>query len=397
MNIVLFDPPTEREQLLPFTFTRPCAEIRCGIFTISEKWQKRLGGNASHLTLDYLAAKYKADLINDNLIIDGTLLPDDSLVAAIQKLQPGSALVAADRLLAARCNADTARNHEALLDLQSIEYNGAVNRIENPWDIFVKNGEQITIDFQLATAGKKSQPIPKDVYTVKPQNIFIDEGAQLFCGSLNASAGPIYIGKNVQVMEGAMIRGPFAALEGSEIKMGAKIYSGTTLGPHCKAGGEINNSVMFGYSNKGHDGFLGNSILGEWCNLGADTNNSNLKNDYSEVKLWSYPRKSFAPTGLQFCGLMMGDHSKAGINTMFNTGSVVGVFANVFGAGYQRNFIPDFAWGGTDNGYRTYNFADACETAEAVMTRRGTVFTDLDKAILYYVYDRTARFRSWEK
>jgi UDP-N-acetylglucosamine diphosphorylase/glucosamine-1-phosphate N-acetyltransferase len=390
VNIVLFDPPTEREQLLPFTFTRPVAEIRCGILTITEKWQHRLGGAASHLTVGYLAKKYSANLAEDNLIVDGSLLPDDALVAAIQNLQVGNALVANDKLLAARCDANTAKNIDALLDLNSTEYTNNVNRIANPWDIFKLNGEQITLDYQLIANGKKSQAIPKDFYTVNPENIFIEEGAQLSYGSLNASAGPIYIGKKVQVMEGAMIRGPFAALEGCEIKMAAKIYAGTTLGPYCKAGGEISNSVMFGYSNKGHDGFLGNSVLGEWCNLGADTNNSNLKNDYSDVKLWSYVKKSFVSTGLQFCGLMMGDHSKAGINSMFNTGTVVGVFCNIFGDGFPRNFIPSYSWGGA-NGFTDYKIDKALKVAQLVMERRNIPLTVAEKEILTHIYNDANR------
>jgi len=389
-NLVLFDPPTEREQLLPFTFTRPVAEIRCGILTITEKWSQRLGGKASHLTLDYLSKKYSATLTDDNLIVDGCVLPNDSLVEAVKNLQTGNALVANDKLIAARCDANTAQVPDAWRKLTLTEYNGEVKRVANLWDIFKQNGEQITADFQLVTKNKKSQPIPKDFFSVNPENIFIEEGAQLFFGSLNASAGPIYIGKNVQLMEGAMIRGPFAALDGCEIKMGAKIYSGTTLGPYCKAGGEISNSVMFGYSNKGHDGFLGNSVLGEWCNLGADTNNSNLKNDYSDVKLWSYVKKSFVSTGLQFCGLMMGDHSKAGINSMFNTGTVVGVSCNVFGDGFPRNFIPSFSWGGA-NGFTEYKIDKVFKVAQLVMERRGIPLTENDKEILTHVYNDANR------
>jgi UDP-N-acetylglucosamine diphosphorylase/glucosamine-1-phosphate N-acetyltransferase len=299
-------------------------------------------------------------------------------------------LVANDRLIAARCDAQTANDFNKLLDLKCIDYNGQVNRLANPWDIFRFNGEQIEADFHYATRNRKPQAIPKSIYTVGDKPIFIEEGAHVFNGSLNTTNGPIFIAKDTHVMEGTMIRGPFAALEGCEIKMGAKIYGPTTFGPYCKIGGEVNNSVVFGYSNKSHDGFLGNSVIGEWCNLGADTNNSNLKNDYSVVKLWSYVKKSFMPTGLQFCGLMMGDHSKSAINAMFNTGTVVGVSCNIFGDGFPRNFVPSFSWGGA-NGFTDYKIDKALAVAKLVMERRNLELTQADKDILTHIYNNPNR------
>src|SRR5690606_7840722 len=256
-------------------------------------------------------------------------------------------------------------------------------------DIFSKNTLAIQADFDLLTKGRQSAAIPDSVFCINRKNIFVEEGARLNFASLNASDGPIYIGKNAEIMEGCTIRGPFALCDSSTLKMQTKIYGGTSIGPHSKVGGEVNNSVIFGYSNKAHDGFLGNSVIGEWCNLGADTNNSNLKNNYAEVKLWDYEKEGFANTGLQFCGLMMGDHSKCGINTMFNTGTVVGVSANIFGSGFPRNFIPSFSWGGS-GGFTTYNTEKAFEVAKVVMSRRNIEFSDLDAKILVHVVEEKA-------
>jgi len=224
------------------------------------------------------------------------------------------------------------------------------------------------------------------------EHIFVEEGAKVECAILNASTGPIYIGKDAEIMEGAIVRGPLALCEHAALKMGAKIYGPTTIGPHSKVGGEVNNSVIIGYSNKGHDGFLGNSVLGEWCNIGADSNNSNLKNNYAEVKLWNYPQERFVNTGLTFCGLIMGDHSKCGINTMFNTGTVVGVNANIFGSGFPRNFVASFSWGGAA-GFTTYKTADAFEVAARVFDRRGMVFNETEQEILQHVFEITAKYR----
>jgi UDP-N-acetylglucosamine diphosphorylase/glucosamine-1-phosphate N-acetyltransferase len=278
--------------------------------------------------------------------------------------------------------------------LRSVQYQAEARRIERNWDLFSLNHAAIKADFELLTAGRESQPVPKGVTVIGDGDVFLEEGASVLPGMLNTTEGPIYLGRNSQVMEACAIRGPFALCEGAIVKMGAKIYTGTTIGPYSKVGGEVNNSILMGYSNKGHDGFLGNSVLGEWCNLGADTNTSNMKNNYTEIRLWDYADGRFSPTGLQFCGLMMGDHSKTGINTMLNTGTVIGVSCNVFGSGYPRNFIPSFSWG-SGSGMSVYKTAKAFETAEAMMKRRGVEFDEADKAILEYVFEASSSLRRY--
>lgn len=390
MNYILFD-GSVRNQLLPFTFTRPVADIRVGILTIREKWELLLGSTTTTVTEDYLSEKWPLVELEKNILINASFIPSENLVNLIKNLSENQAIFYDNEPIAFFSEEDQEVDFESCEVIQ-YSYNDVL-RIEHTWDIFSKNHEAIARDFKLLTEGRKSQPIPETTVAFYPENIFIEEGAVLPLCSLNAKDGPIYIGKNAEIMEGAMIRGPFALCEGATVKMAAKIYTGTTIGPHCKVGGEVSNSVLFGYSNKGHDGFLGNSVLGEWCNLGADTNTSNLKNNYDQVRLWDYETESFARTGLQFCGLMMGDHSKCGINTMFNTGTVVGVSANIFGSGFPRNFIPSFSWGGAA-GMTTYKTNKAFETAKIVMSRRNMDFTEEDAKILQHVYDESA---SWRK
>lgn len=387
MNYVLIDFPANRKALLPFTYTRPIAEVRIGILSISEKWKQYLKESISYKTEAYLQEKYPFRKAEINTFINSSILPTEELVLQINNLKSGEALVQNETVLA--YVSTEADNPNAL---QQTTFQGEFLQIETVWDIFSKNHQAIEADFKLLTQGRKSAPIPDSVYTVNPEHIFVEEGAKLYNGSLNASEGPIYIGKDAEIMENCSVRGPFALGEHSTLKMGAKIYTGTTIGPHCKVGGEVSNSVIFGYSNKGHDGFLGNSVLGEWCNIGADTNTSNLKNNYAPVRLWNYETGRFADTGLQFCGLMMGDHSKCGINTMFNTGTVVGVSANIFGAGFPRNFIPSFSWGGSQ-GSMTYKTTKAFEVAEVVMERRKIEFTEIDKSILEQVFEISAQYR----
>lgn len=389
MNYILFD-GTVRNALLPFTFTRPVADIRVGILTIREKWEKYLGYTTTTLTEEYLIEKYPMVEMEENIMINASFLPNEVLVEMVQGLEENQAIICGDDVIAFYTK-DT--QEEVDFDTyEVIEYTEDCLRIENPWDIFQKNDTALREDFELLTEDRKSQPIPASVSAIAPENIFIEEGAKLEYVILNASTGPIYIGKNAEIMEGSVIRGPFALCEEAQVKMGAKIYGATTVGPHSRIGGEVSNSVLFAYSNKGHDGFLGNSVLGEWCNLGADTNNSNLKNNYEEVKLWSYEKERFVKTGLQFCGLMMGDHSKCGINTMFNTGTVVGVSANIFGSGFPRNFIPSFSWGGAQ-GMTTYMTNKAFETARIVMSRRKVEFTEQDAAILEHVFEESKKWR----
>ncbi len=389
MNYILFD-GSARNQLLPFTYTRPVADIRVGILTIREKWEKMLGFTTSTVTEDYLIDKFPMIEMEQNIFINASILPTENLVNLIQNLSENKALFIDDEPLAFFAKEDQEIDFETF---DVILYtNDDILRIENTWDIFKLNGEAIKRDFKLLTTDRESQPIPEMTLAFNKDQIFIEEGAVLPLCSLNANDGPIYIGKDSEIMEGSMIRGPFALCENATIKMGAKIYGATTIGPHSKVGGEVNNCVIFGYSNKGHDGFLGNSVVGEWCNIGADTNNSNLKNNYAEVRLWDYETEGFAKTGLQFCGLMMGDHSKCGINTMFNTGTVVGVSANIFGSGFPRNFIPSFSWGGSA-GMITYKTNKAFEVAKVVMSRRDIAFTEVDVQILEHIFKETSKWR----
>ncbi|SHI76429.1 UDP-N-acetylglucosamine diphosphorylase/glucosamine-1-phosphate N-acetyltransferase [Mesonia phycicola] len=388
MNYILFDGDA-RNKLLPFTFTRPVADIRVGILTIREKWELLLESTTTTITEEYLSEKWPMVELENNVMINGAYFPSESLLQQIKNLKTNQVIVHQDTYVAFF----TAEGEEVDLEnFDTIEVAEEPLFIENTWDIFSKNGEAIEQDFYWLTKDRESEPIPDSVFCVNKDRIFVEEGAKLTIASLNATNGPIYIGKDAEVMEGSIVRGPFALCENATLKMGAKIYGPTTVGPHSKVGGEVNNSVIFGYSNKGHDGFLGNSVLGEWCNLGADTNNSNLKNNYAEVRLWSYETEGFARTGLQFCGLMMGDHSKCGINTMFNTGTVVGVSANIFGAGFPRNFVPSFSWGGS-SGVTTYKTNKAFEVAEKVMERRDIELTEEDKGILEYVFEETSKFR----
>ena len=389
MNYILFD-GTVRNALLPFTFTRPVADIRIGILTIREKWEKYLGYTTTTLTEEYLMEKYPMVEMEENVMINASFLPNPILIDMVQNLNPKEAILFGEEIIAFHTH-DTQEDID-FDEYELIEYEGDVLRIENTWDIFAKNDAAIREDFELLTEDRFSQQIPKSVNVIAPENIFIEEGAKLEFVTLNASTGPIYIGKNAEIMEGSVIRGPFALCEEAQVKLATKVYGATTVGPHCRIGGEVNNSVLFGYSNKGHDGFLGNSVLGEWCNIGADSNNSNLKNNYEEVRLWSYETEGFARTGLQFCGLMMGDHSKCGINTMFNTGTVVGVSTNIFGSGFPRNFVPSFSWGGA-SGFTTYITKKAFETAKIVMSRRHVEFTEQDAKILEHVFEETKKYR----
>ena len=389
MNYILFDGPA-RTALLPFTFTRPVADILVGIITIRQKWEMRLGSTTTTLTEEYLSEKFPMVEMEENVMINASFLPNAILAEMVSNLELNQAIFKGDEVIAFY----TSENQEEV-DFDTydiIEFEGECIRIENTWDIFSHNDAAIREDFQLLTEDRKSQPIPKSVNAIAKENIFIEEGAKLEFVTLNASSGPIYIGKNSEIMEGSVIRGPLALCENAQIKMAAKIYGATTVGPYSRIGGEVKNSVLFSYSNKGHDGFLGDSVLGDWCNIGADTNTSNLKNNYDEVKLWSYETEGFAKTGLQFCGLMMGDHSKCGINTMFNTGSVVGVSANIFGSGFPRNFVPSFSWGGA-SGFTTYITKKAFETARLVMSRRNIDFDEKEARILEHVFEETKKWR----
>jgi UDP-N-acetylglucosamine diphosphorylase/glucosamine-1-phosphate N-acetyltransferase len=392
MTVILFDDQF-RNNLLPLTYTRPVSEIRIGILTIAEKWGFYFKTSPFYLTEDYLQEKFPFSAGSVNMLINGSICPDEELMEALDKLNDGMSLVAGDVLIAVKLDEARALDFHASRtnEYHRVEYTGPLLKISYPEDIFQHNGQEIQMDFALLTNGRTSAQL-SGTNTLIGDNIFVEEGAVAECASFNSTQGPIYLGRNSQVWEGSQIRGSFALCDDSIVKMGAKIYGMTTIGPHSKAGGEINNSIIFGNSAKGHEGYLGNSVLGEWCNIGADTNNSNMKNNYAEVRLWDYPQQNFRRTGLQFCGLIMADHAKCGINTMFNTGTVVGVSANVFGSGFPRNYIPDFAWGGSQ-GFETYSLAKMFETAERVYERKDARFEEMDKRILTKVFELSEKHR----
>lgn len=389
-DTILFDDPKIRIQLLPFTYTRPVAGIRCGIHTLAEKWADRCHSKVSYQTEAYLATKFPEHTSGDNLYINGALCPDDHLTGIVKGLPHGNALISdKGEILAVRTHSAW-KASEGTNGLSVVEYAEPFTMIRHVWDIFGQNGAQIKTDYERIVSVRKSTAIT-DPFThcYKQENIFVEEGAVIKASILNAENGPIYIGKNALIQEGSMIQGPFAIGENGVLAQGTKIRPNTTVGPSSKVGGEVSNCVVFGYSNKGHDGYLGNSVLGEWCNLGANTNNSNLKNDHTNVKLHSYATNALADTGLLFCGLMMGDYSKAGISTMFNTGTVVGVSVNVFGAGFQAKHIPSFSWGGATEGYCEYRFEKALTVANDTVSRRGIAFGETEKDMMRAVFENT--------
>ncbi|MEM9649656.1 MAG: GlmU family protein [Bacteroidota bacterium] len=391
MNYILADGP-RRTALLPFTFTRPVADIRIGILTIREKWERYLKTKTSSKTEDYLSEKYPTVHAAENVVIDSAVVPNQELVNWVLSLQSGQAIVFDDRIIA-YCTPDI--DNEP--DFSNFSVKGFTNHlltVDNTWDIFSKNGEALQADFDLITAGRKSAEISDTNKLIAPESIFIEEGAIVEHSILNASKGPIYVGRNAEIWEGSLVRGGFALCDNAIVKMGAKIYGPTTVGPHGKVCGEISNSVIFGYSSKGHEGYLGNAVLGEWCNIGADSNNSNLKNNYAKVRIWNYETEKFDHTGLQFCGLMMGDHSKTAINTMFNTGTVIGVNSNIYVPGFPRNFIPSFSWGGA-SGFSTYMPKKAFEAAKVMMARRGKEFDAVEARILEHVFELTQKWRNY--
>jgi len=394
MHIILID-GAERDNLLPFTFTRPVSEIRFGILTITQKWEKHLQSQAGFITQEYLKYKFPniKNIDRDVILINGSVCPDNLLIDSIINLKQAQSLFANDKFIAANIGKlvpISIQEASTIINLfEKVEYKNPFLSIENVWDIFSKNGEAINADFDLITKGRISEPISETNKLIKPEHIFLEKGAVVECSILNASSGKIYIGANAEVMEGSIVRGALALCEGSALKLGTKIYGPTTIGPHSKVGGEINNSVVFGFSNKAHDGFLGNSVIGEWCNLGADTNNSNLKNNYSQVQVYNYAQKDYTNTGLQFCGLMMADHSKCGINTMFNTVTVVGTCANICGAGFPPQHIKSFSWGGAD-GFVDFKLDKAIELAERVYERRKMKFDEVEKNIFQYLYQNNS-------
>jgi UDP-N-acetylglucosamine diphosphorylase/glucosamine-1-phosphate N-acetyltransferase len=395
MNVALFDHPQIRQQLLPFTYTRPVAEIRMGILTITEKWQHYLGDNITHLTQDYLANKFQGPKETNNLlVINGGICPDDKFRVAIEGLEQNSSLSQDGILLAARIS--EYNSIAELENLPSAEYTNELTLISRPWHIFKEAGSQIRKDYKILTHNRQSAAIDdKHTIVYHVDNIFIEEGVNIKAAILNAENGPIYLAKNSTIEEGAVIRGPFALGKDSTVNAHARMRGDISIGPKSKVGGEVSNSVIFGHSNKGHDGFLGNSVLGEWCNIGAGTNTSNLKNNYAHVKVWDYAKGGFINTGEQFCGLLMGDHSKSAINTMFNTGTITGVAANIFGAGFPRTLIPSFSWGG-HAGFITFKPNKVKEMAIVSMARRGGTFDEVEESIMNHLFEETQKFRNWE-
>ena len=389
MTIIFFDDQA-RETLFPLTFTRPVADLRIGILKISEKWLHHFKSESSYLTAKYLQAKFPFHLSAQNIFINGSICPDQNILEAVENLKEGAALVKGTICIAVKSN-DANFDFKELHKFEKVDFDSDLLKISFPEDIFKHNDIQIRADFDLLTKGRVSQKL-SDTNTLIGDDIFLEAGVEAECCSFNTKNGPIYLGKNSQVWEGTHVRGALALCNDAQIKMGAKIYGATTIGPNSRVGGEINNAVIWGNSSKGHDGYLGNAVLGEWCNIGADSNNSNLKNNYAEVKLWDYNTERFRKTGLQFCGLIMADHGKCGINTMFNTGTVVGVGANVFGAGFPRNFVADFAWGGA-HGFEVYALNKMFETVEKVFERRNRVFDQTEKDILTHLFNYTEQYR----
>ena len=391
MNIIFFE--ENRDKFLPLTFTRTIADLRVGILTIREKWEKQLNLKSSSLTVDYLSKKFPISYNSEfsNIWINSSYFPNAELIVEIKALQANEILLNSTTVVAANTGKIP---HFELSNYGSFTKKSTTSKtifIDKITDIFTKNEIAIQQDFDFLTKGRISQKL-SSTNTLIGHNIFVEDGAIVEAATLNSTTGPIYIGKDAEIMEGSLVRGSLALCEHATLKMGSKVYGATTVGPHSKVGGEITNSVILGFSNKGHDGFLGNSVIGEWCNLGADTNNSNLKNNYAEVKLWSYSSDRFENTGLQFCGLIMGDHSKCGINTMFNTGTVIGISANIFGSGFPRNFVPSFSWGGS-SGYETYQLNKVFEVAEQVMRRRNIALTAEDKEMLEAIFEITKKYR----
>lgn len=395
-HIILFDAEV-RSYLLPLTYARPVGDLRVGILTIREKWEQHLKMPASFLTQDYLTELFPPDYADQNLLVNGSVLPTAELVALVLDLNLGEAYLKNGELIAAcldRAAMKALAEDQDFGDIEAFELRDQpLLRLNRPADIFTLNEVALREDFALLTAGRESaEPSATNTIIGPRENLFLEEGVKMEACILNLENGPMYIGKDAVILEGCMLRGPLAVGEGSLIKMGAKIYGATTLGPSCKVGGEINNVVFQANSNKGHDGFLGNAAIGEWCNIGADTNASNLKNDYGEVRVWSYPEGRFAKTGLQFHGLVMGDHSKAGINTMFNTGTVIGFSANIYGEGFPRTFLPSFIWGGS-GGVMTYRIDKAVATAERVMARRKVDFTEAHRRLFAAVFAKSDEYR----
>jgi UDP-N-acetylglucosamine diphosphorylase/glucosamine-1-phosphate N-acetyltransferase len=383
MKVLVFDDEKVRAELLPLTYTRPVGALRVGITSIAEKWQALLPGDYGWLAgTDWLREIFPGEADTDALCVAGHVLPDRPLVEAVKALGDNQALVAGDVTVAYRGDAS-----------EAVAYDAPVCAVRQLYDIFMLNGLALEADFRLLTFGRTSESVNSTNTVIgDPDLIFIEEGAHVNGAFLNTHAGPIYVGRDAEIMEGSMLRGPIALCEHAVVNMGSKLYGATTLGPWCKVGGELNNVVMQAYSNKAHDGFLGNAVIGEWCNLGAGCVASNLKNDYTPIRLWNYPTGRFLRTNLQFCGLIMGDHSKAGINTMFNTATVLGVGVNIHGSGFPRNFVPSFSEGSTA-GFSEVSMTKFFDIAARMMARRHVELTDADRRMFYAIREAAEAFK----
>jgi UDP-N-acetylglucosamine diphosphorylase/glucosamine-1-phosphate N-acetyltransferase len=396
MQIVLFDNANWRQRTYPLSLTRPVSNLRVGILTINEKWEKWLNSTVSYLTAEYLKEKFPLkDSKEDVLLIRGDILPNKELVDALADLKCGDALVGKEGFIAVKATPSFIKRFvpTQLKDFKPVYYLSTLSCIEYPEDIFLKNGEEITKDFELITKGRSSRNL-SSTNTVLGDNIFVEEGASAECSIINAQKGPIYLGKNSEIWEGCMVRGPFSLGEGSQLKMGTKVYSNVSIGPSSRMGGELNTCVVWGNSAKGHDGYLGSSVLGEWCNWGAGSSCSNMKNNYKNIRLFDYETGSYRETNQAFCGLIMADHSKCSINSTFNTGTVVGVSANIHGIGLLPTFIPDFSWGGAD-GFLDYDLDKMQETAELVFQRRNRRFDEVEKRICHSIFEMTKDKRNY--
>lgn len=397
MHIVLFDNAVWRQNLYPLTWTRPVSDLRVGILTLAEKWSKWLNGTTSFITEDYLSSKYplSSELSeHEYLIVRGNICPDTELCEIANHLKVGQGIKDEYGFVMLKTDRSGLLNFDPnnLNHFEWIYYSPhPMIQLFYPEDIFNLNGAQIESDFKLLTTGRISATL-SNTNQFLGDRIFAEEGAKAECSIFNSLEGPIYLGKNSEVWENSTIRGAFSLGEGSHIKMGTKVYSNVSIGPECRMGGELNTCVVWGYSSKGHDGFMGHAVVGEWCNWGADSNNSNLKNNYKNVKVYDYKSDSYRDTKLQFCGVVMGDHSKCAINSSFNTGTIVGVACNVFGAGFPPAFIPDFSWGGAGD-LVTHDLDRMFETASLVYQRRNRIFDHIERDILKNIFKKTAKYR----
>ncbi len=395
-QLVLFD-DSYREALRPLTSTRPVCDLRIGILTIREKWERYLKAESTTCTASYLEPLFPflPDNTAKRIWINARVLPNEDLVEEVRILHEGQALIRGELVVAFNCGTSTKQYNIESKDHLTEDFGVHESKvhaevIHRVADIFTNNGAQIISDIKLMKPD--GETIISKTNQIIGEPPIMMKGAKATACIFNSTHGPIYIGENVEIMEGSMLRGPLAICDGAVVKMGAKIYGDTTIGPGCKVGGEITNSVFFANSNKAHDGYVGNSVIGEWCNLGADTNTSNLKNTYGDISVYNYAISGIENTGMQFHGLIMGDHSKCGINTMFNTGTVVGVCANVYGGGFPKKFVPDFSWGGPE-GVTEYQFDKALETISNVYKRRTRTVSPEESGVLQHIFNETKKLR----